>query len=69
MNSEIWRNRLLKVIENIENSKESQKVIGDLYSAICQTLFSEMDRYLDIYTAKRKSRKLCKISKPYWNKT
>ena len=35
MNSEIWRNSLLKVIENIENSKESQELIDDLYSVIC----------------------------------
>ena len=68
MNFEIWCNSLLKVIENIENSKGSQEIIDDLYSTICETLFSEMDKYLEIHNAKRKTRKMFKISKPYWNK-
>ena len=52
MNSEIWSNGLLKVIESIENSKESQEIIDDLYSVSCETLFSEMDKYLDIHSKK-----------------
>ena len=67
-NNELWRQALLHMIEKIECCHGTRTALDHLYEDVCQTIFFEMDKYLNVKNNNvARTRRKLKISKQYWN--
>ena len=66
MNSDVWNQSLLTLIETFENCINNQTAIDECYNKFCQEILHEMDRCLNYSDATQKVRKKFKYFKPYW---
>ena len=56
------------MIEKIECCHGTRTALDHLYEDVCQTIFSEMDKYLNVKNNNvTRTRRKLKISKPFWN--
>ncbi len=65
MNNYEARDKILKLIEMQELSRESQKTVDHCYDVLLKCIFEEMDKYLPKLGSK--STKSLRVKKPYWN--
>ena len=67
MHNDIWRTAILNMISRIEENHGQQQEIDDIYTLFCETVYHEMDTYLNYSSAQKKCRKRFKNHKPYWS--
>ena len=66
MTSEIRRQALILLIEQIERSRETQDNVDIIYDNLCNVIIAEMDDKIPRVDSD-KSRRRYKHNKPYWN--
>ena len=67
MSSNNWKTNLNKVLDRLISLQNNQVEIDKTYSDFCNILTLEMNTYLKYTGASKRSRKLFKNKKPYWN--
>ena len=69
MKSQIWKDAIATVIYKIEDFRQQQDEIDDIYKDFCKVVFDEMDRNLKWVEVSKQSKKSFRKKKPYWNAT
>ena len=67
MDRELARLALLQVIDKIENTRETQQSIDNIYENLCDTILNEMNHSIPKYNVSNRTKKRNKNAKPYWN--
>ena len=67
MTTPLWHQVCDQLIDRITYSETSQSAVDDLYSFMCSSIFTEMDKYIPYKEQGRGMRKRFKNFKPYWN--
>ena len=65
--NDTWRSFMVNLIDGIILCRNEQHETDKVYTQFCDTLTSEMDKYLKYTSSSRPLRKRLKNSKPYWN--
>ena len=56
------------LLNKFENDQLAQESIDTMYTELCKSIYSEMDKFLKCNSTERtKTRKQLRLSKPYWN--
>ena len=67
LSSQIWKDAVLKIIDQRNDLLSNQDEVDEEYKSFCNILINEMDTYLDYRGSGNRTKKKCKLSKPYWN--
>ena len=65
--NDIWTEAMHEIIESLETRMHVTETLNKLYEKLIKAICYEMDEYLESKYVSRKSRKMYKNSKPYWN--
>jgi len=69
MKNDMWRQAVLELVDLCSSTRQQQDEIDTMYSTFCDTVYNEMDTYLQYTSASKKTRKYFKTQKPFWNET
>ena len=67
MSNNLFISSLDLIINEIQFAETSQNSLDCAYNNLCKVIFDEMDKFLGSPTESKKSRKLFKSYKPFWN--
>ena len=68
MNNNMWNLAFRDLLNKFEEHQLAQESIDTMYTELCKSIYSEMDKYLKCHSTERtKTRKQLRLSKPYWN--
>ena len=67
MTSDLSRQAIANIIDSIENTRENQTRIDDIYHNLCSIIKTEMEAKIPKYNTAKQSNKRYKPRKPFWN--